>query len=54
MFAALNSVEPPIDKLAEIDLFHSDEAWAAARRAMVVDMLQKRLGVIEDWLDGRD
>ena len=54
MFAALNSVEPAIDKLAEIDLFHSDEAWSAARRPMVVEMVEKRLGALEDWLDGRD
>ena len=54
MFAALNSVEPPIDKLAEIDLFHSGEAWTHARRPMVVEMVQKRLGALEDWLDGRD
>jgi glutathione S-transferase len=54
MFAALNSVEPPIDKLAEIDLFHNGEAWAATRRPMVVEMVQKRLGALEDWLDGRD
>jgi glutathione S-transferase len=54
MFAALNSVEPAIDKLAEIDLFHSDKTWSAARRPMVVEMVQKRLGDLEDWLDGRD
>jgi len=54
MFAALNSVELPIDKLAEIDLFHAGEAWAAARRPMVVEMVEKRLGALEDWLDGRD
>ena len=54
MFAALNSVEPLIDKLAEIDLFHSGEAWTHARRPMVVEMVQKRLGALEDWLDGRD
>jgi glutathione S-transferase len=54
VFAALNSVEPPIDKLAELDLFHSGEAWAVARRPMVVEMVQNRLGALEDWLDGRD
>jgi glutathione S-transferase len=54
VFAALNSVEPPVDKLAELDLFHSGEAWAVARRPMVVEMVQNRLGALEDWLDGRD
>jgi glutathione S-transferase len=54
MFAALNSVEPAVDKLAEIDLFHAGEAWTLARRPMVVEMVQNRLGALEDWLDGRD
>jgi glutathione S-transferase len=54
MFAAVNSVEPPIQNLAAIDLFHASEAWAQARRPMVVEMVQKRLTALEDWLDGRD
>jgi glutathione S-transferase len=54
MFAALNSVEPPIMKLAEIDLFNAGEAWAEARRPAVVEAVQKRLGALEDWLAGRD
>jgi len=54
IFAALNSVEPPIDKLAEIDLFHAAEAWALARRPMVLEMVNMRLMALEDWLDGRD
>jgi len=54
IFAALNSVEPPIDKLAEIDLFHAAEAWALARRPMVLEMVKMRLMALEDWLDGRD
>ena len=54
MFAAVNTVEPPIQNLAGIDLFHSGEAWAMARRPMVVEMVQNRLGALEDWLDGRD
>jgi glutathione S-transferase len=54
MFAALNSVEPPIQNLAGIDLFHAGEAWALARRAMVVEIVQKRLVALEDWLGGRD
>ena len=54
MFAAVNTVEPPIQNLAGIDLFHADEAWTHARRPMVVEMVQNRLGALEDWLDGRD
>jgi glutathione S-transferase len=54
MFAALNSVEPQIQNLAGIDLFHAGEAWAVARRPMVVEAVQMRLTALEDWLDGRD
>ena len=53
-FAALNSVEPPIQNLGELDLFHAGEAWAAARRPMLVEAVQKRLAALEDWLGGRD
>jgi glutathione S-transferase len=53
MFAALNTVEPPIQKLVEIDLSNG-AAWAEARRPAVVDAVQKRLGALEDWLAGRD
>jgi glutathione S-transferase len=54
MFAALNSVEPPVQQLAAIDLFYKGEAWAQARRPGVVEMAQKRLFVLEDRLRGRD
>ena len=32
MFAALNSIEPPIQNLAAIDLFYADQDWAKLRR----------------------
>jgi glutathione S-transferase len=54
MFAALNSVEPRIQGLAELDLFHAGEAWASTRRPMAVTAAQNRLGALEDWLGGRD
>jgi glutathione S-transferase len=54
MFAALNSVEPPIQNLAELDLFHAGEPWARARRPNAVEAVQKRLAALEDWLGGRD
>ena len=54
MFAALNSIEPPIQTLAGIDLFHAGEAWAMARRPMVVEMVENRLTALEAWLNGRD
>src|SRR5262249_11585347 len=54
MFAALNSVEPAVQNLAELDLFHSGEAWVVDRRPMAIESVQKRLAALEDWLDGRD
>jgi glutathione S-transferase len=54
LFAAVNSVEPPVQNLAGVDLFYADEAWAAARRPQLVDMVQNRLAAVEDWLGGRD
>jgi glutathione S-transferase len=54
MFAALNSVEPAIQTLAQLDLFHAKEAWAPARRPTAVEAVQKRLAALEAWLGGRD
>jgi hypothetical protein len=31
MFAALNTLEPHVQNLAAIDLFHAEEEWAKAR-----------------------
>jgi glutathione S-transferase len=54
MFAALNSVEPHIQNLAAIDLFHAEEEWAKQRRPAAVDMVKSRLESLSGWLDGRD
>jgi glutathione S-transferase len=54
MFAALNTVEPPIQKLAEIDLFHAEEEWAKLRRPAVVQAVKGRLASLAGWLNGRD
>ena len=54
MFAAVNTVEPPVQDLAGVDLFYAGQAWTTARRPMLVDAVQKRLGALEDWLGGRD
>ena len=54
VFAALNSVEPSIQNLAEIDLFRASEAWVPLRRPQVVEAVQKRLTAVENWLGGRD
>jgi glutathione S-transferase len=54
VFAALNSVEPAVQNLAEIDLFHAGAAWTEARRPGTVGMVQTRLAALEGWLGGRD
>src|ERR1700722_386574 len=54
VFAALNSVEPSIQNLAEIDLFRAQEAWVPLRRPQVVEAVQKRLTAVENWLGSRD
>ena len=54
IFAALNSVEPQIQNLTELDLFHAREAWAPMRRPMLVGAARKRLSSLETWLGGRD
>jgi glutathione S-transferase len=54
MFAALNSVEPHVQNLALIDLFHSGEAWARLRRPGAEDMVRNRLAALERRLGGRE
>lgn len=54
MFAALNSIEPHIQNLTAIDLFHADQDWAKTRRPAALQMAETRLKALSDWLDGRD
>jgi glutathione S-transferase len=54
IFAALNSVEPQIQGLVEVDVFYSRETWAPLRRPIVVQAVQKRLTAVENWLGDRD
>ena len=54
MFAALNSIEPTIQNLTAIDLFHSAEDWAKERRPAALKAAQTRLTALSNWLDGRD
>jgi glutathione S-transferase len=58
MFAALNTVEPPILELANARLLEGDRPWSKERLPLVVDrvrnplvQLSGRLGDA-DWLDG--
>ena len=58
MFAALNTVEPPILERANAVLLEADQPWAAERLPMVEDRVRVRLGQLSqhlagaDWLDG--
>ncbi|WP_437804184.1 glutathione S-transferase family protein [Sorangium sp. So ce693] len=54
MFAALNTVGPPIQNLFAMDLLHSEEQWAKLGRPRAVDAVKVRLGALSAWLDGRD
>jgi glutathione S-transferase len=54
MFAALNTVEPPIQNLSVMDLQQSEEPWAKLRRPGAVDEVKVRLGALSAWLEGRD
>ena len=58
MFAALNTVEPPILDLTTARIVEGDKSWAAERTPLVADrirsrqdQLSRRLGDA-DWLDG--
>jgi glutathione S-transferase len=54
MFAALNTVEPPVAMLVELDFFSAGEAWARERRPALVERALKRLGELDRELEGRD
>ena len=43
VLSALNTLEPPIQNLAEIDLFNADADWAKARRPAVEAQVRTRL-----------
>lgn len=51
--AALNSVEPFVFDLVDIDVFHKDAEWARLRRPEVIDTLRKRLSALAGWLGDR-
>jgi glutathione S-transferase len=58
MFAALNTVEPPILELANARILESDKPWARERLPLVEDRVRARLAPLSrrlgdaDWLDG--
>jgi glutathione S-transferase len=54
VFAALNSIEPPVQELALIHLAYSDQEWAKARKPMLEEWVSKRLSQLAKVLDGKD
>jgi glutathione S-transferase len=58
MFAALNTVEPPILDLQVAKFLEGDKSWSEERLPMVKDRIRKRLGELSArlgeaaWLDG--
>ena len=58
MFAAVNTVEPPIVDLVTAKLFERDQPWAEARLPLVEARIHPRLKQLSahlggaDWLDG--
>jgi len=54
IFAALNSVEPPIMHLMQVDVFFKDEAWTRLRRPGAVKDVEAKLDLLEQWLNDRD
>jgi glutathione S-transferase len=54
MFAALNSVEPPLWNLFVMDRLHREEAWVKLRRPGAVEEVKARLDALAEWLDDRD
>ena len=54
VFAAVNSIEPGLQNLAEVDLFNPGAEWAPARRPVVIEFAKRRLSALAEALDGRD
>ena len=58
MFAALNTVEPPILDLVTVKIFEGDKPWSEERLPLVVDRIRARLDRLAArlgdayWLDG--
>jgi glutathione S-transferase len=58
MFAALNTVEPPILELVTAKILESDKPWTEERLPLVKDRVRERMVQLSDrlgdadWLDG--
>jgi glutathione S-transferase len=54
LIAALNSVEPMIFELVNIDIFNRGQGWTKERRPQVVDKIEARLKLLSDALGERE
>ena len=54
MFAALNSIDPDVIALGDIDHFAADTVWGRARRPELEGSLRRRLGDLAKSLGGRE
>lgn len=54
MVAGLDSIEPFLFNVAEVDYFMDDEAAQATRRPVVVSQAKARLAMLERARDGRE
>lgn len=58
MFAALNTVEPPVVEREQVDYLERDKPWSAERLPLLEDRVRTRLDDLSrrlgdaDWLDG--
>jgi glutathione S-transferase len=58
MFAAVNTIEPPILERANATLLEGEKSWSKQRLPIVEDRIRDRLGILSgrlggaDWLDG--
>lgn len=53
-FAALNTIEPPLQTLAGMDVFPEEQRFAKERRPAALAFARRRLGELARCLDGRD
>ncbi|OYU49216.1 MAG: glutathione S-transferase [Rhizobiales bacterium PAR1] len=59
VFAALNTLEPAIFPLVDLEIFHANASWAAERRPAFRERALSRLAVLErtlgnkHWLEGQ-
>src|SRR4051812_10343910 len=54
MFAALNTVEPPIVERSMAVLFERDKSWYEERLAVLDDRVRARLAELSSWLGDAD